>query len=172
MKRNSARYIALLGMLVTISLMLSYVETLIPAIPIAGAKIGLPNVVTLIAICVFGFWEAFTITLIRTTISAFLFTSVSALAYSLVGGIFSLIVMYLLRKLLKDKISIMAVSITGALVHNMAQLVVAILVLETVSIAYLLPWLTVVAIPAGILVGTSAQFMLKHLNSLFKLETQ
>lgn len=165
MKRKSARYIALMAMLITISLMLSYVESFIPAIPIPGAKIGLPNVVTLLAICVLGFWDALTITLVRTTISAFLFSSVVSLAYSISGGVLSLIVMFILYKLFKDKISLQAISIIGAIVHNLAQLCVAILILETISIAALLPWLIIIAIPAGIVVGMAAKHLLGYFNS-------
>lgn len=170
MKRNSPRYIALMAMLITISLMLSYVETFIPAIPIPGAKIGLANVVTLIAICVFGFWDALAITIVRTTISAFLFSSVSALAYSLAGGILSLFVMYMLYRFFKGRLSLIAISIIGAIVHNMGQLAMAILVLETVSIATILPWLIVIAIPAGIIVGAAARLMLKYLKASLKLD--
>ena len=94
MKNKGAKHITVLAMLITISLMLSYVETFIPAIPIPGAKIGLPNVVTLVALYAFGFWEALIITIVRTTISAFLFSSVVSLLYSVTGGVLSVITSY------------------------------------------------------------------------------
>ena len=166
MKRKSAKYITLISMLITISLMLSYVETLLPVIPIQGAKIGLPNIVTLVAICVLGFWDALAITIVRTTISAFLFSSVFSLLYSITGGVLSLIVMFLLYKFLEDKISLQAISIIGAITHNLGQLGVAILVLETVSIAVMLPWLIIIAIPAGIVVGLAAKYLLKYFKSV------
>jgi len=157
-----------MAMLTTVALMLSYVESFIPALPIPGAKIGLPNVVTLVALYTTGFWGALSITLMRTTIAAFLFSSPVSWFYSVSGGIISLIVMYVLIKMFKDNISLMAVSITGAIVHNLAQLSVAVIVLETISIATLLPWLIIVAIPAGIVVGVAAKYLLKYFNQGYK----
>lgn len=162
MKKKGARYITLLAMLITISLMLSYVETFVPAIPIPGAKIGLPNVVSLIALYTLGFWGALTITVARTTIAAFLFSSPISWVYAIAGGVLSLVVMFILIKVFKDKMSLMAISITGAIVHNLAQLGVAIVILETISIATILPWLIIVAIPAGIVVGMAAKYLLKY----------
>lgn len=166
-KKKGVRYLTLMAMLTTIALMLSYVESFIPALPIPGAKIGLPNVVTLVALYTLGFWGALSITLMRTTIAAFLFSSPVSWFYSVAGGVISLIVMYVLIKTFKDNISLMAVSITGAIVHNMAQLCVAMIVLETISIATLLPWLLVIAIPAGIVVGLAAKYLLKYFKRGF-----
>ena len=162
MNKKGASNITLLAMLITVSLMLSYVETLIPAIPIPGAKIGLPNVVTLIALNTLGFWGAAAITITRTLLSALLFSSIISWVYSIAGGMISLIVMYILMKLFDDKMSLLAVSISGAIVHNLAQLGVAILVLETISVATLLPWLLIISIPAGIVVGIAAKSSLKY----------
>lgn len=166
-KKNGVRYLTLMAMLTTVALMLSYVESFIPALPIPGAKIGLPNIVTLVALYTLGFWGALSITLMRTTIAAFLFSSPVTWFYSVAGGIISLIVMYVLIKLFKDNISLMAVSIVGAIVHNLAQLAVAIVILETVSIATILPWLLIIAIPAGIVVGMAAKFLLKYFEQGF-----
>lgn len=166
MKKTSPRYIALMAMFITISLMLSYVETLIPAIPIPGAKIGLPNIITLLVLLTLGFKNAFVVLIIRATISTLLFSSLLSLAYSLTGGIISLIMMFLLIKFFENKMSIIAISILGAITHNLAQLVVAILILETISIATLLPWLVIIAIPAGIVVGLSVRYSKKMFNQI------
>jgi len=165
MKKKGAKHITVLAMLITISLMLSYVETFIPVIPIPGAKIGLPNVVTLIALMTLGFWEALAITLIRTTISALLFSSMISLIYSLTGGILSLIVMYLLYRIFSEKISLQAISITGAITHNLGQLAVAIFILATPGMISFLPWLIVIAIPAGIVVGLAAKYLMKYFKT-------
>ena len=50
MKRNSTRYLTFMAMMITLALILSYFETLIPAIPIPSVKIGLPNLVTLLVL--------------------------------------------------------------------------------------------------------------------------
>lgn len=169
MNRKSARYITLLAMLITVSLMLSYIETFIPAIPIPGAKIGLANVVTLIAIYVLGFWDALIILVARTTISAFLFSSGVSLVYALAGGVLSLIAMFILYKIFKDKISLPAISITGAIVHNLGQLCVAMLILGKSMVTFL-PWLIIIAIPAGIFVGMVAKYLLKYFKSTLNIK--
>ncbi|MEX1378363.1 MAG: Gx transporter family protein [Eubacteriales bacterium] len=170
MKKKSAKYLTVLAMLITISLMLSYVETFIPIILIPGAKIGLPNVVTLIALMTLGFWEALAITLVRTTISALLFSSMISLIYSITGGILSLIVMYTLYRIFSDKISLQAISITGAITHNLGQLAVAMILLSTPGLAAYLPWLIVIAIPAGIVVGVAAKYLMKYFKSTLAIK--
>lgn len=157
-----------MAMMITIALILSYVETLIPAIPIPGAKIGLPNIITLLALCTLGFVDAFVILIVRATISSLLFSSVMSLAYSLAGGILSLVVMYLLIRFLKDRVSIVAVSLVGAVMHSFGQVIVAMLVLETFSIITMLPLLIIISIAAGLIVGFSAKFTLKHFKMILK----
>lgn len=166
MIKSSPRNITLMAMFITISLMLSYVETLIPAIPIPGAKIGLPNIITLMVLLTLGFRNALVVLIIRATISTLLFSSLLSLAYSLAGGIISLIMMFLLIKFFEKKMSIIAISILGAITHNLAQLLVAILILETISIASLLPWLVIIAIPAGIVVGLCVRYSKKMFNKI------
>jgi heptaprenyl diphosphate synthase len=170
MKRKRAKYITVMAMLITIALMLSYVETLLPVIPIPGAKLGLANIITLLALCTLSTRDAFVILIIRSIISSLLFSSLLSLAYSLTGGIISLIVMLILLKVFNDKLSLIAISIIGAIVHNLGQLLIAILIMQTVSIATLLPWLIAIAIPAGILVGLCVKFTLKHFKKIITLE--
>lgn len=166
MKKTSTKKITQLALLACVSLMLSYVETFIPAIPIPGAKIGLPNIISIIILYSFGLPEAIVVMLIRTVIASFLFSSPVTLIYSIAGGLFSIVIMYLLIKTLKNRISIIAVSITGAVCHNMAQLIIAILIVETVSLATLLPWLIVIGIATGLFIGFAAQFMKKYTDRL------
>ena len=159
-----------MAMLITIALILSYVETLVPAIPIPGAKIGLPNIITLLALSTLGFVDALVILFIRATISSLLFSSIMSLAYSLAGGILSLVAMYLVIKFLKDNVSIVATSIIGAVMHSTGQVFVAIVVLETFSIITILPLLILISIAAGLIVGFSVKFTLKQFRSILKIE--
>lgn len=156
---NKTRRLTRLALLITFALILSYIETLIPAIPIPGAKLGLANVVTLVALCSMTFWDGLIIVILRTTISAFLFTSPSALMYSVPAGLLSLIVMYFLLKAFKKNEGMITVSLISAVVHNMTQLFVAVLILETIRLSYLAPWLIILAIPTGLIVGVSALYL-------------
>ena len=127
-----------MAMMITLALILSYFETLIPAIPIPGAKIGLPNLVTLLVLSTLGFFDALIILVIRTTIVSLLFTSFVSLAYSLSGGLLALIAMYLVIRFLKDRVSIVATSVLGATMHSVGQVICAALIVESFSIVTLL----------------------------------
>ena len=113
---------------------------------------------------IFGLKEALAIMLLRTTISAMLFTTLSTLMYSLPAGLVSLLVMYYLLKLFKDESALVSVSMISAVSHNLTQLVVAIVVLEQVRIAYLLPWLVLMAVPTGLFVGYLAIVMIRYIK--------
>ena len=167
MKRN-AKNITTIAMLITIALILSYVEMLLPVIPIPGAKMGLSNIITLLALVTYGFPTALMILFVRSLISSLLFSSILSFAYSIAGGILSLTVMYLLTKTFKDRVSLMAVSISGALTHNMGQLAVAMLILKTKQLVSFVPWLIIIAIPAGIIVGLCVKYCLKHFRNILK----
>ncbi len=171
MKRNTTRYLTFMAMMITLALILSYFETMIPAIPIPGAKIGLPNLVTLLVLSTLGFWDALVILIIRTTVVSMLFTSVLSLAYSLSGGILSLIVMYLVIRFLKDRVSIVATSVIGATMHSVGQVLCAMLIVESFSLVSLLPILILISIVTGLIVGFSAKFTLKHFNLLLRKGT-
>ncbi|MEL7569987.1 MAG: Gx transporter family protein [Eubacteriaceae bacterium] len=159
MRTKKLLYVSLL---IAFSLILSYIETFIPAIPIPGAKLGLASIATLLALYLFDFKTSFTVVALRIILSAFMFTNFTALIYSLSGGIVSLIAMYLTIKLAKDKLSIIGVSIIGAVFHNMAQLAAAIFVLGTVSIVTLTPWLLFLGIITGIFTGLASKYVLKY----------
>ncbi len=159
MRTKKLLYVSLL---IAFSLILSYIETFIPAIPIPGAKLGLASIATLLALYLFDFKTSFTVVALRIILSAFMFTNFTALIYSLSGGIVSLIAMYLTIKLAKDKLSIIGVSIIGAVFHNLTQLAAAIFVLGTVSIVTLTPWLLFLGIITGIFTGLTAKYILKY----------
>ena len=144
-----------MAMLITMALILSYVETLIPALPIPGAKIGLPNIVAFLALLTLGFTDALVILVIRAFVSSLLFSSFMALAYSLAGGVLSLVVMYLLTRTYKEEIgpSILFVSVLGAISHSTGQVLVGMLILETAALLSYLPWLVIISIFTGLFVG-------------------
>ena len=168
--RRSPRYISTMSMLITIALIFAYVETLIPALPIPGAKIGLPNIVALLVLLVFGFTDALVVQLIRAFISSLLFSSAMALAYSLAGGVLSLLVMLLLTRTYKDEIgpSVLFVSVMGAIAHSTGQVLVAMAVLETAAILSYLPWLIIISVITGLIVGFTVYLIYKPFARLVK----
>lgn len=163
MKINT-RKLVFISMLVSQAMILSYIETLLPAIPIQGAKLGLANIATLIALSMLSFKLSLLIVVARTFLSAFMFGNMTVLIYSLAGGVLSLIAMYLVLKIFKENISYVGVSIIGAIFHNAGQLSVAVMVLENAKIFLLWPYLLLVAIPTGLFVGLVSNYLLKYLQ--------
>ncbi|WP_303859612.1 Gx transporter family protein [Alkalibaculum bacchi] len=159
----STRKLVYISMLVAQAMILSYVESLLPAIPIQGAKLGLANIATLLALSTLSFKESLLIVIARTFLSSFMFGNMTVLIYSLTGGIFSLIAMYVTLKLSNNNFSLIAVSIIGAVFHNAGQLTVAVLILQNKNIFLLWPYLLLVAIPTGIFIGIASNYLLKYL---------
>lgn len=168
MKRN-ARLTVYLSVLTAQAMVLNWVEGLIPMpLPVPGARLGLANIVTLIAAYTLPWPSVLLIVAARTILGSFLFSGLSTLLYSLSAGLVSAAVMLLARRLLKgDGRSILAVSLVGAIVHNLTQLTVAALVLENIRVfmAYL-PWLLLLAIPAGLFVGGAGRLLLRYVDRL------
>ena len=130
-KRSTA---ALMGILVALAMMLSYVEVLLPPLVagIPGIKIGLANVVTLFALYRYGALRATAVSLVRVLLMFLLFGNAVSLAYSAAGATLSLLVMLLLKK--TRLFSAVAVSVVGGISHNVGQILMAMLLLGVAEI--------------------------------------
>ncbi len=150
-----------LALIISFALILSYVESLIPLnIGIPGAKIGLANAATVFVLWLWGIKEAFAISAVRILLSAALFGNPVSLIYAASGGIISFVVMVLLKKL---KFGITSVSAVGGVMHNIAQLTVALVVLQTPKLIYYAPMLVAAGLAAGIFIGMISGLLLKKL---------
>ena len=147
---------AYLGVMLALALICSYVEVLIPIpIGIPGIKLGLANIVIVFAMYSIGFKEAFILSIMRVTISGFMFGNVVAIAYSLAGGLLSLLVMYLLKK--TDKLSCISVSIAGGIMHNIGQMMIAMILVDNYYVLYYVPVLMIAGFITGACIGVVAQ---------------
>lgn len=156
---------AYFGVFTALALIFSYVETLIPIhIGIPGVKLGLANLIVVIALYRIGVRESYVLSVLRVILAGFLFGNLFAILYSLAGGLFSLTVMAFLKK--TEKFSVLGVSMTGGVFHNIGQLVMAAIVLESLSITYYLPVLLISGIVTGLLIGIVANEMLKRVRGL------
>lgn len=158
-----------LAMLLALSVVLSIVESLIPisgAIP--GFKLGLANTVVVFAIAMYSFKDALTISLLRVFLVGLLRTGLFNVYFffSLGGALLSIVTMYIAYK--TNKFSVIGVSIIGAVSHNIGQIIVAIVMLNTVNLIYYLPLLLIFSIPSGIVVGLTVNGVLNY----YKLEPQ
>lgn len=160
------RRLVFLGLLTAAALTIFLVEAQIPLpIPVAGVKLGLANVVTLFALCLLGPWDALAVLLLRCVLGSLLSGQVSALLYSLGGGLLSWAVMVPARKITTDR-QIFAVSILGAMVHNLGQILVAVAVTATPGLFVYLPLLLASGIVTGAFTGLAAQSLTAHLRRL------
>lgn len=155
--------IAYFGVFTALALIFSYVETLIPiSFGIPGVKLGLANLIIVIALYKLRLKEAYLLSVTRVLLSGFLFGNYFSILYSLAGGVLSLSVMALLKKC--GGFSIIGVSIAGGVTHNIGQLLVAMVVVETYQVTYYLPVLLIAGLLTGALIGVISGEMLKRLS--------
>ena len=160
------KQITKLGMFLSIALVLSYFESLLPVmIAVPGIKIGLANIITMLLLYCTNFQKTFCFMVARVILSGFLFSGVSGIVYSFVGGLFCICAMCIIKK--SSLFSMIGVSMTGAIFHNIGQIVVAIFIMENAHILYYLPVLCVSGMVSGLVVGYLTYFILKRYNKLF-----
>lgn len=153
------------GVFTALALLFSYIESLIPFhIGIPGVKLGLANLIILIALYKMNARQAFLLSVTRIVLAGFLFGNLFSILYSLAGGMLSLIVMILLKK--QNGFSVMGVSVAGGVFHNVGQLVIAMLVTESLNLFYYVPVLMISGLITGIFIGIIANEMLKRLRRL------
>lgn len=161
---NDSKKIAYYGIFAALSILMGYLERLIPFPMIApGMKLGLANVIIVIVLYYLGNKPAFHISLIRILISGLLFSGFAGLLYSISGALFSFLMMLICKK--TNKMSIIGVSIVGGIFHNIGQILVACLVVETSKLLYYLPILMVVGVVTGGVIGIVAQNSLSYLKN-------
>lgn len=156
-----SKNVAFLGMCTAVALILAYVEILMQPIFSAfpGIKMGLPNIIIVFLLYRRSVASAIGVSLLRMILVSILFGNAMALLYSLAGGVLSLAVMILLRRL--NFMSAVGVSVAGGVAHNIGQILMAMLLLETAELGYYLAVLTVTGTVAGILVGLCGAILIK-----------
>ncbi|WP_418725268.1 Gx transporter family protein [Dysosmobacter sp.] len=150
----TTRQLTLCGVLTALALALSYMENLFPltlAIPLPGVKLGLANIVTVFALYALGTVPAFLILIARCLLGAMFAGNMSALIFSLLGGVAAMAVMAGLSRL--GRLSVYGVSVGGAAAHNCGQVAAAVLTLGNTAPLYYLPVLLGVSLLTGALTG-------------------
>lgn len=161
--------IAYLGLLIALAFVFSYIEFLIPVnIGIPGAKLGLANLVIIVALYTIKERDAFILSMIRIVLVGFTFANLASMLYSLAGGILSFLAMVLAKN--SKKFSITGVSVIGGIFHNVGQIIMAICVVKTASLVYYLPVLMVAGIAAGVAIGILGAMVTKRVKGLVNWE--
>lgn len=161
--KKSSKNVAVLGLCTATALILAYVEVLIPPLfsAVPGIKMGLPNILLVFLLYRCGAPSAIGVSLLRILLVSMLFGNAMAFFYSLAGGFLSMAVMILLRKL--NFLSEVGVSVAGGVMHNVGQILMAMLLLETSELGYYLVVLTVTGTVAGILVGLCGAVLIRKI---------
>lgn len=156
-----------IALLAAQAVLLSLIENLFPPlVAIApGAKLGLANIIMLIAIYTLPKKDSFLLLWLRLLLTTLLFGSVSTFLYSTAGGLLSYGVMLLLKAYPKQ-FSILGVSVAGGFMHNLGQLLVAASIAKTGSILLYLPWLGIIGIVTGLFTGLATRLLLNRLSAL------
>ncbi len=162
--RSKTKKVALLGIMTSVALILSYIEAILPPIwsAVPGIKMGFPNIVVIFILYRFGVKEAAILSFIRIFIVALLFGNVMTLAYSCAGAFLSIVLMAIFKKI--NAFSVVGTSIVGGVAHNLGQILVAIFLFDTVQIGYYMAVLAVTGTIAGVFIGIAGAFLLKRLE--------
>ena len=159
-----AKKVCLYGILSSLCIVFSFVEHLAGLDFIApGVKLGLSNSVVLVLIALGDIKGAFSVNIVRILLSGMLFSSPFAMAFSFAGGILSMLIMAVFSKF--KAFSLYGVSVLGAVTHNLAQLMVAWLVLGA-GVWYYSPILLVSALICGMLTSLISKLVLRFNKSL------
>ena len=156
-----AKQVSLTAMCVALAMILSYVESQIPSPGVPGVKLGLANLVVVFALYRLGWKEAVGISLLRVFLVALLFGHAASLAYSASGAVLSLAGMILLKR--SDKLSCVAVSVIGGVLHNADQILMA-WVLMGANVVWYLPVLILSGTVAGVAIGIVSALLVKRIK--------
>ena len=160
------KHITYLALLLCISLVIHYVESLMPpVIPAAGIKMGLANCITLITLKMFGKKQAFIVLFMRIIIASLFFGGAMQFVYSIAGGLLSFLVLSIFSSKIK---ALYVLSALSAIFHNVGQVAVAVFITKIPFLWWYLFPLTASAIISGAFIGILSNYILKN-KYIFKI---
>ena len=162
---SKTKHLTLCAILIALALALSYTERFIPLqmlIPLPGVKLGLANIVTLIALYLMGAKSAFAVLIPRCIFGAVFGGGITGLLFSLAGGILAMLTMILAKKI--SLFSIYGISILGAAAHNVGQILAAMVLMNSRYIGAYLSYLLLVALFTGVATGAAGAGVLRALK--------
>ena len=162
---NGTKKLTLCAMLVSTALVLSYIERFIPlqiAVPLPGVKLGLANIVSLLALYMLGAKSAYMILALRCVLGSMFGGSVTGLVFSLTGGTLAMLSMAGAKRL--PFLSVYGVSILGAAAHNIGQILASMALMQSIHIGAYLPYLLIVALATGFATGAACAGVLRVMS--------
>ena len=153
---------AYLGVFAAVAIIFGYVESLFPFFAgIPGIKLCLANLAVLFILEKYTWKEAALVSAVRILVIGFLFGNMFSILYSLAGAALSLAVMTLMKK--RAGFSILGVSVSGGVSHNIGQLIIAALIVENTAFLYYAPVLIISGVITGLLIGLLTREVLKRI---------
>ncbi len=160
--RWTTKNIALCAVLAALALALSTLEGLFPLslfVPLPGVKLGLANIVTVFALYQLGAGAALAVLVTRCLLGGLFAGNLSAMLFSVLGGLSAMLVMILLKRL--PRLSVYGVSVGGAAAHNIGQMAAAVITLGNTMVLGYLPFLLLVSLLTGMLTGFVTALLLR-----------
>mgnify|MGYP000213909936 FL=1 len=137
-----------------------------------GAKLGLANIITLLAIFTLPYKDSLKVVWMRLLISTLLGGTLSTFLYSFAGAFLSYGGMLLVRLLGPKRVSMIGISATGGILHNVGQLAMASLIAQSFSVMLYLPILSITGIFSGVAVGVAANYLLEHVSTIRQFQSE
>lgn len=164
---NNTKKLTTLSLLISVAMVLSYIESLIPAfVAVPGVKVGLSNIATVFALYTLGAPGAVAVSVIRVFLSSLLFGNFAMMIYSLAGAALALTFMILIKA--TGVFSEVGVSVIGGIMHNAGQIIAAAFMMENSGIvSYLVP-LVISGTIAGVAVGLISALLIKRIGGHMK----
>ena len=161
--KMKTKKLTVLALTIAVAMILSYLESMIPAfVAIPGIKMGLANIAVVFALYKLGWKEAAGVSLLRVVLVSLLFGHLASFFYSFAGAVLSLLGMILLKK--TGRFSEVAVSVTGGVLHNIGQIAMACILLETDVVRFYLPFLILSGTLAGVVIGVAAAILVRRVK--------
>ncbi|HHT38378.1 MAG TPA: Gx transporter family protein [Mollicutes bacterium] len=159
-----------LSMLLATSVVLNIIESTIPILGniIPGSKLGLANIVVLFVIYIYAFKDAIFLSIMRVILVGILRTGLFNITFffSLGGAVFSVIMMCIMHRF--TKLSVVGVSVIGAISHSIGQIMIAVLFLKIPNLIFYLPYLLFLSIPTGVIIGMIAKKVIHYYKNIMK----
>lgn len=168
MKTNK---ITFLGIMLSLSIILSYVDSLIPlSTYIPGMKIGLANIITMYVLFKYRVRDAFIIMFLRVLISGLLFSGLNSIIFGLTGGVLCIVFMTVSKK--TKLFSVIGVSVIGSLSHNLGQVIAAFIIMDNINIMYYFPFLLITGLLTGAVIGYISGILIRRFEKIWSDNTK
>lgn len=163
---KDVKKMTLFANLLAIAIILNVLESFITIIPVPGAKIGLANIVTLMILVMYGPKESIYFVILRVFLVAILTGKLLNVIFymSMAGGLFASIGMAAIFK--SQIFSMIGVSVIGSVAHTIGQILMAMIILSTVTVVSYVPSMLLFSVPAGVVTGMISIRFIRAIKSV------